>query len=352
MSASDFGLLDPAEEDALHLNRLLTVDERPFQRISKRLLAKDALIRKFPVQQPTPPPDATEESEAVSEDAEGQSQSQRLEDLERQKYHDDILLDFLGLESTLIRIQLLKNANERERERYAAEKNKIMATAEAVRANTAELRVQLEEAQYALKLKKEYDSLADLILKDKALKSRDVMEAENDKLRGEIEDLEQEAKDFGGLWQERRDRFNRVVDEGKSLVRFIKGEKDEPDEDEGEEEQEGDVGDRKGDSSNVGTPRPDAGGSTPLHVGLEGEEGAHAAQQAITQRALGSSLQVPGADRSRSNSPAPQLFMEEGKDTEMKEVREIPPLAAGSSGDPSADTPDVNNGLAEKMDIT
>ena len=60
MSAADWPLLDPSEEDALHLTRLLSVDERPFQRITKRLLAKDALISKFPAQLPTPPPDATQ----------------------------------------------------------------------------------------------------------------------------------------------------------------------------------------------------------------------------------------------------------------------------------------------------
>ncbi|KAF2227868.1 Tho complex subunit 7-domain-containing protein [Elsinoe ampelina] len=343
MSAADFGLLDPAEEDALHLRRLLTVDERPFQRISKRLLAKDALIRKFPVQLPTPPPDATAESEAAAESEANPSSGQELSDAERQKYHDDILLDFQGLEATLIRIQLLKNANDREQERYAAEKSKILATAEAVRANTAELRVQLEEAQHELKLKKEYDSLADAILKDKALKPRDILEAENDKLRNEIEDLEQEAKDFAGLWQERRDRFTRVVEEGKSLVRFIKGEKDEPEEGEDEGSQEGGISERKGDSSNVGTPRPDAGNSTPLHAGLDGEEGAHAAQQAITQRALGSSLQVPGMERSRSSSPAPQSFTEGSKDTEMKGA-EDPALDNATSG--------TGNEGAEKMDTT
>ncbi|TKX21649.1 putative Tho complex subunit 7 [Elsinoe australis] len=351
MSASDFGLLDPAEEDALHLNRLLTVDERPFQRISKRLLAKDALIRKFPVQLPTPPPDATQESDNA-EATQGTIEHATAGDAEdRLKYHDDILLDLAGLEATLIRIQFLKNANERERERYAAEKSKILATAEAVRANTAELRVQLEEAQHALKLKKEYDSLADLILKDKALKPRDVLEAENERLRNEIEDLEQEARDFGGLWQERRDRFNRVVDEGKSLVRFIKGEKDEPEEEEGEETQEGDMNERKGDSSNVGTPRPEVGGSTPMHTGMDGEDGAHTAQQALAQRAVGSSLRVPGAD-SRANSPAPSSIAgEDGKDTEMKEAEEATQLDINPEGVASV-TPEVDKATTEKMDTS
>ncbi|PNS20740.1 THO complex subunit mft1 [Sphaceloma murrayae] len=351
MSAAEFALLDPSEEDALHLNRLLTVDERPFQRISKRLLAKDALIQKFPTQLPTPPPDATQETEAAESYRPDRDSTQAREEGERQKYHDDILFDFAGLEATLIRIQFLKNANERERERYAAEKSKILATADAVRANTAELRVQLEEAQHALTLKKEYDALADLILKDKALKPRDVLEAENEKLRNEIEDLEQETRDFGGLWQERRDRFHRVVDEGKSLVKYIKGEKDEGEEEDGEETAEGEANKREGDSSNVGTPRPDAGGATPMHLGAEGEDGAHAAQQALAQRAVGSSLRVPGAE-SRGPSPAPSSAMgEDVKDTEMKEVEEGTHLTA-SANVAASTAPEGESASAEKMDTT
>ena len=203
----------------------------------------------------------------------------------RERYHDDVLFDFAQLESTLIRIQFLRDANDRERARYAEEKSKILATAESVRANTAELTVQLAEEQKSLALKKEYDGLAEAIFKDKALKSRDILLEENAKLKAEIEDLQQEGRDFDGLWRERKARFDRVVDGGKSLIRFIKGEKEDESGDEDEQTQDGEAVGMKGDSSTAGTPRPDVGGTTPMHTtDLEGEDGALAARQALAQR--------------------------------------------------------------------
>ncbi|GAM85720.1 hypothetical protein ANO11243_037280 [Dothideomycetidae sp. 11243] len=354
MSAADWPLLGPAEEDALHLTRLLSVDERPFQRITKRLLAKDALICKFPTQLPTPPPDATQEGEENADAAIANHTGNEA----RQRYHDDVLFDFAQLESTLIRIQFLKDANDRERERYAAEKSKILATADATRANTSELRVQLVEAQNSLALKKEYDDLAEAIFKDKALKSRDVLEAENDKLRAEIEELEQEDRDFSGLWRERKERYDRVVDEGKSLVRFLKGEEEGTEDNDtpgGDEVNDDGRVDAKGDSSNVGTPRPDAGGSTPMHtIDLDGDDGALAAQQALAQRAIGSTLRVPGPEFSRSASPAPSSTLElENRDTEMREVSGTPqpPLRSDEMEEGEA-AEDETTVVEETMDIT
>ncbi|KAF2157260.1 hypothetical protein K461DRAFT_219309 [Myriangium duriaei CBS 260.36] len=352
MSAADWPLLDPAEEDALHLTRLLSVDERPFQRITKRLLAKDALISKFPAQLPTPPPDATEDGD----DAPGSAARQDQDEQTRQRYQDDVLLDFAQLESTLIRIQFLKDANDRERARYAEEKSKILATAESVRASTAELTIQLAEAQRSLALKKEYDELAEAIFKDKALKSRDILTNENEKLQAEIEDLRQEGRDFNGLWRERKERYDRVVDGGKSLIRFIKGEKEEDDSAEEDEQiQDGEGAGMKGDSSNVGTPRPDMGGATPMHTtDLEGDDGAHAAQQALAQRAVGSSLRVPGVDVSRSASPAPSLPTDgEGKDADMRDASATPRPPFYSDGMEEGETAEDDAANAEeKMDTT
>lgn len=344
MSAADWPLLDPAEEEALHLNRLLTVDERPFQRITKRLLVKDALISKFPTQLPTPPPDATQDSDIELTAPQPSADDQEA----RQRYYDDVLFDFAQLESTLIRIQFLKDANERERARYAAEKSKILATAQSVRDNTATLRDQLSQAQKSLALKKQYDDLAEAIYKDKALKARDVLEAENEKLRAEIEDLEQEGRDFGGLWRERKERFDKVVDEGKSLVRFIKGEKDE-EPGEGEEQD----GSPKGETSIAGTPRPDTGAATPMQLGdIEGADGAQAAQQALTSRALGSDHLGSTVSGSASPTQSPKADGQ-GKDTEMMEAGRTPLSQSQSDSVEEGEAVDDESVAAgEKMDTT
>ena len=167
--------------DALHTARLLNVEERPFARVSKRLLSKDSLLRSFATQLPTPPP----EESAADREAEQQKQEE-----ERRQWREDVMLDFAALESTFIRIQFLKDSNEKERQRYAAEKVKILETAQAVRDNTAELRVQLDEAQKTLALRKEYDQLAEKITNNRMLKSRDEQRANLEKLNAEIADLE------------------------------------------------------------------------------------------------------------------------------------------------------------------
>ena len=127
--------------DQLHAVRLLAVEQRPFQRVYKRLAQPESLIFKRPKQQPTPPLDVTED------DAAKRAAVLEREAEERRKFREDMLLDFAALESTMVRIQLLQRSNERERERYSAEKLKILETAEAIKNNTTELRHQLEQAR-------------------------------------------------------------------------------------------------------------------------------------------------------------------------------------------------------------
>lgn len=125
------------------------------------LLKDDSLLRSLPTQShlPSPPPDGKEVD--LPED----NFAQRSE-----RFREEILLDFQALENSLIRMQLIQSSNERERERYASEKAKILHTAQQVRDNTLELRAQLVEAQKVLELRKGYDKLADRILEDKKTK--------------------------------------------------------------------------------------------------------------------------------------------------------------------------------------
>ena len=256
---STYGILSQPAEDALHPTRLLGIEERPFQRVTKRLLDRDSLLRSTPKQLPSPPPESADEtSPNTTEDAATDSQNTR------QKFREEVLLDFAALESSITRIQLIQTSNARERERYAAEKAKILATAQAVRENTLLLREQLAEAQKVLELRKGYDALASKILEDKKLKSRDECRADITTLEKEIEELEQEGVEVEGLWSGRREAFERIVHEGEVMRRVIKGIK-EPEQGEGEDEamDEGDA-EKEEEGSRMGTPGPDDG-RTPRH---------------------------------------------------------------------------------------
>ncbi len=162
-----------------------------------------------------------------------------------------------------MRIQFLRQSNAKERDRYAAEKIKIEATAETVRDSTTRLRVQLDEAQKTLAIRKTYDELAEKITNNKALKPRDEQHVNLEKLRAEIEDLERESREHDNAWRERRDQFSRVADEGARLRRLVRDEKEEVAQAEGEDLL--DVEHARGGRSNVGTPRPEEGGLSPMH---------------------------------------------------------------------------------------
>jgi len=144
-----------------------------------------------------------------------------------------------------------------------------------VRENTVELRVQLEEAQKTLALRKTYDELAEKITNNRLLRPREDQHANLDKLNAEIVDLETESRDYARTWSERREQFGRIVEEGTQLRRLIRDEKEEVERREGMEEreegEEGEVGSQRGRSSTVGTPRPDAGGVTPIRMVQDSE---------------------------------------------------------------------------------
>ncbi|KAL9099658.1 MAG: hypothetical protein Q9163_004871 [Psora crenata] len=258
-------------EYALHKSRLLNVEEKPFKRMTKRLLAANSLISTPPTLPPTPPPDAS----AADEQAAAHENIKQRQLEERRQWREDALLDFAAFDSSIIRIQLLLTSNVKERERYTAEKLKIQATAQAVRDNTADLRLQLEEAQKTLALRKEYDELADKITSNRLLRPRDEQQANLEKLNAEIAELERESREYAQTWTERREQFGKIIEEGMQLRRLIRDEKEEVERREGMERREDGEDEQKGRTSGYATPRFEGVDSaTPMHGSeSEGETG-------------------------------------------------------------------------------
>jgi hypothetical protein len=261
-----FTVLEQSEEDKLHATRLLGIEERPYKRVSKRLLAPTTPIHSF-LTRPSPPENHDEIDPTPEADTEAQTE-QFLASISR--YRQDLLLDFAAFESSILRIQFLRAANVRERERYATEKLKIESTASSVRSNLSDLRVQLEEAQRLLAVRKGYDVLAEGIMRDERLKSdRGEMRGQIEKLRGEIEELERESNEVDGAWRDRREQMGRVVAEAGRLRRVIRDEKEPEPEIEGEKDGDDEEEGREG-TSNVNTPGPREEGLTPRPGGLLG----------------------------------------------------------------------------------
>ena len=223
------------------------------------------------------------------------------------------MLDFAAFESSIIRIQFLLTSNIKERERYAAEKLKIQATAQSVRDNTADLRVQLEKAQEMLALRKEYDVLADKITSNRMLRPREDQHVNLEKLDAEIAELERESQEYAQTWAERRDQFGKIIGEGMQLRRLIRDEKEEVERREGMEDrdegEDGDAGSQRARSTGMATPLPDAGGATPMHP----------SQEQVTGN-TGASLQVRPS--SRGKSPLRLSKLSEEEEEEEMDARE------------------------------
>ncbi|KIX93120.1 uncharacterized protein Z520_11177 [Fonsecaea multimorphosa CBS 102226] len=267
-----FTVLDQAEEDKLHATRLLGIEERPFKRVSKRLLASTAPVNSF-LARPSPSDDNVPAPELSVDQHEHFLQSLT-------RFREDVILDFAAFESSIARTEFLRAANTRERERYASEKLKIEQTANDVRENLSHLRVQLDEAQKTLAVRKTYDVLAEKITRDEKLKvTRAEQHVNLEKLKAEIEELERESAELKVAWGERREQFERVMQEGTRLRRVIRDEKEpepegEKDDADQEREREGDDGERERDGlSTAGTPRPIDDAPTPFPAGLRGSGG-------------------------------------------------------------------------------
>ncbi|OCT48631.1 hypothetical protein CLCR_05007 [Cladophialophora carrionii] len=258
-----FTVLDQAEEDKLHATRLLGIEERPYKRVSKRLLAPTTPLNSFLARASS----SDDSTEAVDSADQNETFLQSLA-----RFREDIILDFAAFESSIARIQFLRAANTRERERYAAEKLKIEQTANDVRENLGLLRVQLDEAQKTLAVRKTYDVLAEKITRDEKLKvTRAEQHANIEKLRSEIEELERESGELNSAWAERREQLQNVVGEGMRLRRIIRDEKEPDAETDNHGEEDAEDGERERDGlSNMGTPRPMDDAPTPRPSGLRG----------------------------------------------------------------------------------
>ena len=280
----DYNLLKPDEEDALHKSRLLPIEQRPFQRLTKRLLSPDSLLLKRPTlnQLPSPPAEAaTDDSEQSNK--EPQTSAEEL----YSQFREDMLLDFVLFDSTMVRIQLLRNSNEKERARYATEKSRIMETSDSVRLNITQLRQELEEEQRKLALRKQYDDLTEKITSNRMLRPREDQEAQLEKLEKEIAELgkyrvistsdyyanddpypEDESRDYARTWAERREQFGKIKKEAEHLQRIIRDEKEEAERKEGMEgvAMDGEDVSTRGQMSTVGTPGAEPDGTTPMQT--------------------------------------------------------------------------------------
>jgi Tho complex subunit 7 len=251
-----------------------------------------------------------------------------------------VILDFAAFESSIVRIQFLRQSNAKERERYAAEKIQIEAAAENVRDSTARLRVQLDEAQKTLAVRKTYDELAEKITSNKALKPRDEQHVNLEKLRAEIEDLERESREHDNAWRERREQFSRVAEEGVRLRRLIRDEKEEVAQPEGEDLLE--VEHARSGRSNAGTPRPpEEGGMTPMHH-AQGGSGA------MTPRSRRGTPQPEETGMDAIEDKALETIPEtqEKVDLEMADDGEIGP-AAQQSGESTEDQASSQSGAVK-----
>lgn len=313
----------PAVIDALHKSRLLNVEEKPFKRISKRLLNPESLIISNAALPLTPPPDESEADTGAEPEAKRQK---RLE--EWRTFREDVTLDFAAFEGSIARIQFLLNSNEAERQRYVTEKLAILETMQSVRKNTTELRSQLEEAQRLLALRKSYDDLADKITSNRLLKPREDQQANLQKLQMEITELEKESKDYATTWADRREQFGRIVEEGMQLRRLIRDEKEEVERREGMQEgEDGDEGDAtsKGKLSAANSPLPD--GESMTQSQHSQDEGRLQVEKASGATGAASPLrQATSAEADRSSTT-------EREDTNMADEGEITADDAGELSD-------------------
>jgi len=280
---ASWGLLDEREETEIHKYRLLNVEEKAFKRVTKRLSQLHSLATSKARQTATPPPETSNtttngaaDNDAISTPATTTAAADSAS-ADLAQLREDITLDFAAFDSSITRLQFLLTANERERERYAAERERILNTAQAVRDNTAQLRVQLDQARATLEQRKKFDELADKITSNPSLRTRTEQASNLRKLEEEIAELEAESKTYGITWHERRDQFAKIMEESMRLRRLIRDEKEEVERREGMDEGEAGDGDGPGggggggrEGAGVGT---DAAGQTPRPSGIASGHG-------------------------------------------------------------------------------
>ena len=298
--------------------------------MTKRLLATNSLIGVPSALVPQAIVNgAAANGPAIDLDAARQARGQ-----EGARFREDVALDFAAFDSSIARIQFLLASNERERDRYAAEKVKILEASETVRDSTVQLHTQLQEARRTLDVRKKWDELTEKITSNRMLRPREDQEASLERLQAEIAELERESYEYADTWAERRDQFGRIIKEGMELRRLIRDEKEEVERREGmadgDDGEEGEVGlaEVARARSSAATPKPAdaAGGTTPLDPGLGSFLGVSAAPSpSVPELRLPADLSPPGSKTPRSeNRPsAEDDEIEEGEDTTMEEQGEI-----------------------------
>ncbi|KAI1194193.1 Tho complex subunit 7-domain-containing protein [Nemania serpens] len=365
---SHFGLLDEREETELHKTRLLAVEERPFKRLTKRLVAPGTFTnpnRKLA----TPPP---ESSHADAADSASPSSPSRT-DITALK--EDIVLDFAAFDNSIARLQFLATANAAEREHYTSSRLRILDTMEEVREGNAQLRVQLDETRATLAQRRKFDELADKITSNRMLRTRAEQHINLAKLAEECDELRRESEAYGDTWRERRAQFERLVDEGRRLRALIRDEKEEVERREGmdsdAEDGEAAATPGKGSGSADATPHPDssavasgkaeAGNATPQPGSSRDERTPRPDSPgavAVGGESFKPRLDVSGTF-SRSGSLAPSVVagsqqlddkgQEDGEDVEMGQVDDTP-MADEPQNTPLIMVDGPTGGGGDKMD--
>lgn len=316
-------LLDERGESELHKSRLLNVEEKPFKRITKRLSSISAIV-----------------SSAIQSDIASQNGGQTSSSAQLQ---EDLTFDFAAFDSSIARFQFLHDANERERERYEADKQRILAECQAARENNSRLREQLEDAKSTLARRKKFDELAEKILSNRLLRPREDQFAALEKLEEECKELERESETYSGTWKERRDQFNRIMEEGMLLRRQIRDEKEEVDRREGMNEGgEDEVEEQRGgqtpgiEPSTTGTPRPDGDG--PLH---------ETPQPTISVDGPTPSVSSPRPDRLQHLSTDAGTTSRRGSRGSTRELSQPPRLRDDDSGSETGEDIDMDDSRNE-----
>jgi hypothetical protein len=255
----------------------------------------------------------------------------------------DLSLDFAAFDSSISRLQFLFDSNNRERERYEKDKQQILVECQSVRDTNSQLRDQLEEARATLAQRKKFDELAEKITANRLLRPREDQIASLAKLEEECRDLEKESETYSETWRERKDQFNRIMEEGMLLRRQIRDEKEEVDRREGMNED----GEEDGEVSRDGqTPGNTQSGNATPHVDSgtisRGEGDANTPMASAQNGGRTPGRESPGADGlrpkldglrtssrsgsragSREVSPAPKPWREdadEGADVQMDDA--------------------------------
>ncbi|PWW73348.1 hypothetical protein C7212DRAFT_339874 [Tuber magnatum] len=298
------GILD---EEELIKTRPLLFEQRPYNRLLKRCL---------PLLKPSQLPTTTEGLNT---------------------YGEELELDFKAFEGVIARIQLLRETNKREVERYEKEKGDILETATAARETLVTLRQTLQLSQREKENKLIYDAIASDILSKNTLKSRDEQSVNIERLNKEIAELEAERDEYRQVWNARRDQFGQIVDQLQKMWAQIKEDKDEQDRREGMSEEE--------EGEEVEVPvisRQFSESNTPFNISTPKHSASHAATP------------VPVITNTSPDDEKEEGEAEEKEEGEADEDEDIeftdPPAENGEKGVVSLpDAPNIPD--SEKMDL-